>query len=148
MIVTHTPADGTIEQVSTLDLSAIESAEIEEVLGGVAWRAIEDQLRQQNPTAMRAVLWAVRKRAAPDLAFASVDVPKWKMRLKARLERHEIDEILTNIMSEALAKSEDAAIDAMLPHFRKLAHDQGDIEPALDALGKGHLVPGRQASGD
>lgn len=140
MIITHTPADGTVEQVSTNDLSAIESADIEEVLGGTAWRVIEDRLRGQDPTAMRAVLWAARKRDDAALKFASVDVPGWRRRLKARVDREEIDEVLNNIVSEALAKSEDAAIDAMLPHLRKLAHDQTDVQAALDALGKGHLA--------
>ncbi|MFE9296598.1 hypothetical protein [Streptomyces niveus] len=140
MIITYTHPDGTVEQTSTNDLSAIESAAVEEVMGGTAWRVIEDRLRGQDPTAMRAVLWAVRKRDDAGLKFSSVDVPGWRRRLTCRIEREEIDEVLDNIVAEALAKSEDAAIDAMLPHFRKLAHNKDDITAALDALGKGHLV--------
>lgn len=148
MIITHTQTDGTLEQVSTNDLSAIESADIEEAMGGTAWRVIEDQLRGQDPTAMRAVLWASRKRAEPTLRFGDVDVPGWRRRLKARLEREEIDDVLENLMAEALAASEDSAIEAMLPHLRKLAEDPGDIEGALDALGKGHLVTAPAVSAD
>ncbi|MEU2764252.1 hypothetical protein [Streptomyces sp. NPDC007094] len=148
MIITYTQADGTVERVSTLDLSAIESADIEEAMGGTAWRVIEDQLRGQDPTAMRAVLWAVRRRTEPTSKFSEFDVPGWRRRLKARIEREEIDDVLENILAEALAASEDSAIESVLPHLRKLAEDTGDIEAALNALGKGHLVTAPAVSED
>ncbi|MFE2046893.1 hypothetical protein ACFXAZ_39515, partial [Streptomyces sp. NPDC059477] len=74
--------------------------------------------------------------------------PGWRYRLRARIERAEIDEMLTNIMREALATSQDSGIDALQPHLRKLADDPGDVERALDALGKGHLVRRPTDSGD
>ncbi|MFS0697753.1 hypothetical protein [Streptomyces nitrosporeus] len=148
MIVTYTQADGTVEQISTDDLSAIESADIEGAMGGTAWRDVEDRLRAQDPTAMRAVLWAVRKRSEPGLHFGDFDVPGWRRRLKARIDRPEIDDVLENLLAEALAASEDSAIDAMVPHLRKLAHDQGDVTAALEAVGKGHLVKARADSAD
>ncbi|MGW1546609.1 hypothetical protein [Streptomyces sp. NPDC002346] len=141
MIVSYTQTDGSVERVSTDDLSALESAAIEEVMGDTPWRFIEDKLRGQDPTAMRAVLWAFRRRTDPDLKFAEFDVPGWRRRLAARIERSEIDEVLTNLMAEALASSEDSAIDAVVPHLRKLAQDRADVDAALTALGKGHLVP-------
>lgn len=146
MIITYRHDDGTTEQVSTDELSAIESADIEEVLNGTPWRQIEDQLRAQDPSSMRAVLWAFRRRQQKDLAFAAFDVPGWRRRLSARIERAEIDDVLESLVTEALANNEDAAVDAMLPHLRKLAHQQSDVDAALDALGKGHLVKGLEAS--
>jgi hypothetical protein len=146
MIISYTQDDGSVERVSTDDLSAIEAAAIEEAMGDTPWRFIEDKLRGQDPTAMRAVLWAVRKRTEPDLQFSAFDVPGWRRRLTARIERPEIDDVLTNLVTEALAKNEDSAIDAMLPHLRKLAHDQADVDAALNALGKGHLVAAREDS--
>lgn len=143
MIIAYKQDDGTVEEVSTDGLSAIESADIEEVLGDVPWRQIEDRLRGQDPTAMRAVLWAFRRRTDKALKFAEFDVPGWRRRLTARIERTEIDDVLENLMAEALANGEDSAIDAMLPHMRKLAYDKADIPAALEALGKGHLVHGR-----
>lgn len=148
MIIAYKQDDGSVERVSTDDLSALEAAAIEEAMGDIPWRAIEDRLRAQDPTAMRAVLWAVRRREKPELQFAEFDVPGWRRRLSARIERAEIDEVLNNIMAEALAKSEDSAIDAVAPHLRKLAENRDDVDAALDALGKGHLVPGRQDSED
>ncbi|WP_409469059.1 hypothetical protein [Streptomyces sp. HC307] len=146
MIISCKKDDGSVERVSTDDLSALEAAAIEEAMGDTPWRAIEDRLRAQDPTAMRAVLWAFRRREQPGLAFAEFDVPGWRRRLSARIERAEIDEVLSNIMAEALAKSEDSAIDAVVPHLRKLADNRSDIDAALDALGKGHLVRHRQDS--
>ncbi|MFD5251336.1 hypothetical protein ACFWM5_00635 [Streptomyces bobili] len=146
MIITYKQDDGTEERHSTDELSAIEAAAIEDAMDGVPWLHLEDRLRGQDPTAMRAVLWAFRRRDQKDLAFADFDVPGWRRRLTVRIERFEIDDVLNNVMAEALAKSEDSAIDALLPHLRKLAHDRADVDRALDDLGKGHLVPGRQDS--
>ncbi len=143
MIITYVQDGDTTERVSTGDLSAIEAAAIEEAIGGVPWRVIEDRLRLQDPTAMRAVLWAVRRRDEPELKFPDFDVPGWRHRLRARIERFEIDETLANMMRDALAKNQDSAIDAMLPHFRRLAENQDDIDQALEDLGKGHLVKSR-----
>ncbi|MFF1960991.1 hypothetical protein ACFVWX_28955 [Streptomyces sp. NPDC058220] len=148
MIITYRHDDGTVEQLSSEELSAIESADIEEAMGGTPWREVEDRLRAQDPTAMRAVLWAVRKRTETGLQFGAFDVPGWRRRLTARLERTEIDDVLGNIVAEALAKNEDAAIDSMLPYMRKLAHDRADIDAALDALGKGHLAAAPADSAD
>lgn len=145
MIITYKLDDGTEERYTTDDLSALEAAAIEEAMDGIPWRSVEDQLRGQRPTAMRAVLWAFRRRADPTLAFSEFDVPGWKRRLKCRIERAEIDDVLDNLVATALANNEDAAIDAMLPHLRALAVDQADVDAALDALGKGHLVAGRTA---
>lgn len=147
MIITYTPGDNLPEErYSTDDLSAIEAAAIEEAVGDVPWRRIEDLLRGQDPTSLRAVLWAFRRREQAGLEFSKFDVPGWKRRLKARIDRAEIDDVLSNLVAEALANSEDAAIDSMLPHLRKLADDQADVDAALDAMGKGHLVAGREDS--
>jgi hypothetical protein len=144
MIITYVKPDGAEEHFSTDDLSAVEAAAIEEALGDVPWRGIEDRLRGQDPTAMRAVVWVFQRRQNPSLKFADFDIPGWKRRVWCRIERADIDDFLTGLMREALGKSEDSSIDAMLPHLRRLAHDQADVDAALDALGKGHLVQGRQ----
>lgn len=148
MIITHLQDDGTEVRLSTDDLSALEAAAIEEAMGDVPWRVVEGRLQGQDPTAMRAVLWAFRRREEPELQFATFDVPGWRRRLRARIDRGEIDEALTNVLREALAKSEDSTIDALAPHLRKLADDPADVDRALDDLGKGHLTRRHQASAD
>ncbi|MFF2650391.1 hypothetical protein [Streptomyces sp. NPDC058045] len=140
MIITYVQDDGSTEEVSTDDLSAIEAADVEQAMGETPWRQIEDLLRAQDPTAMRAVLWVFRRRGDKTLKFGEFDVPGWKRRLKARIERHEIDDALDSMLLEALGAGEDSAIDAMAPHLRRLAHDPADVDAALVALGKGHLA--------
>jgi len=140
VIVTYTQDDGTTERFDTDDLSALEAAAIEDALDDVPWRVIENRLQVQDPTALRAIVWAVRRREQPGLKFAEFDVPGWRRRLRARITREEISDALANIMREALAKSEDSMIDAVTPHLRKLAENPADVDAALDELGKGHLT--------
>ncbi|MFR0354172.1 hypothetical protein [Streptomyces sediminimaris] len=146
MIITYVQDDGTEERYTTDDLSALEAAAIEEAMGDTPWRFIEDQLRGQRPTAMRAVLWVFRRRTEPKLEFSEFDVPGWKRRMRCRIERFEIDDILDNLVQTALANNEDASINAMLPHLYSLAQNRADVDAALDALGKGHLAAGREDS--
>ncbi|CAL9665202.1 hypothetical protein SUDANB145_07126 (plasmid) [Streptomyces sp. enrichment culture] len=147
MIISFTQDDGTVEQLSTDDLSAREAAAIEEAMGGAQWQRIEALLQLQDPTALRAVVWAFRRREQKDLAFDDFDIPGWRRRLKARISRDEIEDALTNLMAKALSsKSEDTQIDLLTPHLRTLAADPADVDAALDGLGKGHLVRHRQDS--
>ncbi|MFI2911112.1 hypothetical protein ACG2OD_23135 [Streptomyces sp. PDY-4] len=148
MIITYTQDDGTVERIDTDALSALEAAAIEEAMDDVPWRAIEARLQAQDPTALRAIVWAVRRREQPALKFADFDVPGWRRRLKARLTRDEIGDALTNIMTEALSKNEDSMIDAVAPHLRKLADDPADVDRCLDDLGKGHLTRREKESAD
>jgi hypothetical protein len=148
VIITHVQDDGTELRLDTDDLSALEAAAIEEAMDDVPWRGVELRLQAQDPTAMRAVLWAFRRRDEPGLKFSEFDVPGWRRRLKARVTRPEIDEAFTNVMREALAKSQDSMIDALAPHMRKLADNPDDVDAALDALGKGHLARHHQDSED
>lgn len=148
MIITYTQDDGAVERLDTDALSALEAAAIEEAMDDVPWRAIEARLQAQDPTALRAIVWAVRRRDNPGLKFADFDVPGWRRRLRARLTRDEIGDALTNIMTEALSKNEDSMIDAVAPHLRKLADDPADVDRCLDDLGKGHLTRREKESAD
>ncbi|MBZ6175601.1 hypothetical protein KVH24_23090 [Streptomyces olivaceus] len=143
MIISFTRDDGTVEEVTTNELSAREAAAIEHAMGGTQWQRVEGLLRLQDPTALLAVLWAFRKREQPDLKFDDFDVPNWKRRLKAGTERSEIEDLFDNVIVQALGKSEDAQIDLMVPALKKGAHNPADVDDALEAVGKGHLVKHR-----
>ncbi|MFC7892680.1 hypothetical protein [Streptomyces sp. NPDC057381] len=147
MIISFTQDDGSIELLSTDDLSAREAAAVEKALGDIQWARVEALLQLQEPDALRAVVWAFRRREQPDLVFADFDVPGWRRRLKARLERSEIEDTLNNLIVQAISeRAEDTQIDRLTPHLRQLAADPADVDAALDGLGKGHLVHRRQAS--
>lgn len=130
MIVSYTHEDGTVEEVSTDDLSAVESAAVESATD-LEWDDVERALKSQRPGAMRAVLWAFRKRAQPQLRFSAFDVPAWKRRLKARLERDEILDLV-----ETLRKNQEGdAFEEMLGYMRDLAHDPDDVDWAVAETG-------------
>lgn len=130
MIVSYRHEDGTVEEVSTDGLSAVESGAIESVTGQ-EWGEVESALRGQSPTAMRAVLWAWRKRSVPSLRFSEFDLAGWKRRLKARLEREEIDELVESLRQDAEAG--DVDFEEMLNHMRTMAHDPQDVDRAVAA---------------
>lgn len=127
MIVTYTHDDGTVESVSTDELSAIEAAAIESCTG-MEWSEVDSALRTQSPTAMRAVLWAHRKRQQPTLRFSEFDVPRWRRRLKATLEYEEIRDFVATLYRD---KAGEAAFASMLKHMRLLAHDVADVDKAV-----------------
>lgn len=76
MIVSYTPEDG--EQAGQelhYDASRLRCGEVEAVEGATAlqWVEISQALRNQSPRAMRAVVWALRKRAEPTLRYSHFD---------------------------------------------------------------------------
>lgn len=128
MIVSYKREDDSVERVSTDDLSAIESAAIESATG-MEWDSVEQALKGQKPTAMRAVLWVFRKRQAPTLRFGEFDVPGWKRRLTVRLEREEILDLV-----EALRADQDSTeeqFDLMTGYLRTMADTPADVDWAL-----------------
>lgn len=140
MIVSYRQDDGTLLEVSTDDLSAIESSVIESATG-LDWDDVDTALRHQAPTAMRAVLWVFRKRQQPTLRFSEFDLPGWKRRTKAELEYAEILD-----MAEALMKNaEDGeVIERMTEHMRTMAHDTADVDKAFAEMapkGQGIATP-------
>lgn len=147
MIIAYTQDDGSVEHLSTEELTAREAAAIEQAMGDVQWQRVEALLQLQDPTALRAIVWAFRRREQPDLAFDNFDIAGWRRRLKARIVRAEIEDALNNLMLQAMSeKSEDTQIDLLTPHLRKLAMDPADVDAALDGLGKDHLVKRRRDS--
>jgi hypothetical protein len=131
VIVSYRQENGTVEEVSTDDLSAIESSVIESATG-MDWDDVDTALRQQAPTAMRAVLWVFRKRQQPTVRFSDFDLPGWKRRTKARLEYAEILD-----MVEALVKnpeSTDEIVERMTGFMRTMAHDEADVDKAFAEL--------------
>lgn len=138
MIVSYKHADGSVEEVSTDDLSAIESAAIESATG-LEWDDVERALKSQSPTAMRAVLWAFRKRQEPTLRFSAFDVAGWKRRLKARLEREELLDLVEGLRKEKDPSDEE--FEEFLGYMRTLAHDPADVDWAVAETAPKALAP-------
>ncbi|MFF3891398.1 hypothetical protein [Streptomyces sp. NPDC001914] len=131
MIVSYRLDDGTLEEVSTDDLSAIEASVIESATG-LDWDDVDGALRLQQPTAMRAVLWVFRKRLQPTLRFSEFDLPGWKRRTKARLEYPEIRDMVESLKKNPEATDE--VVEQMTRHMRNMAHDEADVDRAFQEL--------------
>ncbi|MCX4576524.1 hypothetical protein OHB41_25795 [Streptomyces sp. NBC_01571] len=129
MIVSYRQEDGTVEEVSTDDLSAIESSVIESATG-LDWDDVDTALRHQAPTAMRAVLWVFRKRQQPTLRFSEFDLPGWKRRTKAQLEYAEIFDMVEALMKNP--EMTDELVEGMTKHMRVMAYDPADVDRAFD----------------
>lgn len=130
MIVSYTPVDGPVEEVSTDDLSAIESSVIESATG-LDWDDVEKALKGQSPTAMRAVLWAFRKRTEPTLRFSAFDVPGWKRRLKASLEYEDILDLVEGLRETQAQDPDEDGFEQMLKYMRTMAHTPADVDRAV-----------------
>ncbi|MER5912315.1 hypothetical protein ABT124_17925 [Streptomyces sp. NPDC001982] len=130
MIVSYDHGDR-VEEYSTDDLATIESAEVERVTG-LDWDDVETALKSQKPAVMSAIIWVFRKRQTAGLRFADFSLPQWKRRLKARLEYHEILDLLEGVRDNP-AFGEDAIEDAAR-NCRVLAHNPDDVDRALTEM--------------
>ncbi|WP_405794120.1 hypothetical protein [Streptomyces sp. NBC_01506] len=144
MIVSYKSPEGGAEQVETDDLSAKESADIE-VVTELEWTDVEDALRRQKPTAMRAVLWIFRRRATPGLLFSQCDVPGWKRRLTAKMNTDETRDWIDALRTSHGEDSEEFA--DLMSAVRIAAHESVDVDKALAKPGKAPAPVGPEESG-
>lgn len=142
MILIYEPADGPAERYDLDEMSAVESEAVERVTG-VKWPQVEQDLREQSPTALRAVLWAWRKRQTPTLRYADFDVPGWRKRLRARLSAEEVAE-LVEAVDQQYGDNEANHAQA-LRELRAVAEDPADVDRAADGSAP-KAAPSRAAS--
>lgn len=141
MIVSYTH-DDRVESYSTQDLSTMESAEVERVTG-LEWEQVERALKEQKPLAMSAIVWVFRRRQTGGLRFADFDLPQWKRRLKARLEREEILDLLEGVQ---LQFGDEEALEDAAKNLRVLAHKPDDVDWALAEMAPKAPAPAPQTS--
>ncbi|MEU3899734.1 hypothetical protein [Streptomyces sp. NPDC045251] len=121
--------DDRVEEYSTQDMATIESAEVERVTG-LEWDDVETALKAQKPLAMSAIIWVFRRRQEAGLKFDGFSLPQWKRRLKARLEREELLDLLEGVRENL---GEDQVQEAARS-CRVLAHRPDDVDSVLAEL--------------
>lgn len=131
MLLIHEPKDGPKERYD-LDELAAKEAEIVERVTDKKWPTIEQELQQQSPTVMCAVLWVWRKRQQPTLRYADFDVPNWRKRLKVRLTAEEVADVVKALEEEGLEEDSTDYVQTMR-ELRILAEDPEDIQRAFEA---------------
>ncbi|MFJ8871094.1 hypothetical protein ACIRD6_35745 [Streptomyces sp. NPDC102473] len=72
MIVEYTPEGGEPERYNARKLLSSEAAAVGRALG-MKWPEVKEALGEDDPEAMRAVAWVMRKRQEPQLRFSDFD---------------------------------------------------------------------------
>lgn len=145
MYLTYTAPDGAVERYDIDDLAALEAEAIEAVLD-LDWEMVEQDLMSQKPGAMRAVLWAFRKRDDPELRFAGFDVAGWRKALRVKLTRADIDDLIDD--NDTRLGGEDSPERLKWRYqLRKVADNVADVDAALGTGPKGEAVSGPSESG-
>lgn len=121
--------DDRVEEYSTQDMATIESAEVERVTG-LEWDDVETALKSQKPAVMSAIVWVFRRRQEAGLKWDGFSLPQWKRRLKARLEREEILDLLEGVR-ENLGQEQ---VEEAARQCRVLAHNPDDVDSVLAEL--------------
>ncbi|MEU7400707.1 hypothetical protein [Streptomyces sp. NPDC044948] len=134
--------DDRVEEYSTQDMATIESAEVERVTS-LEWDDVETALKAQKPAAMSAIIWVFRRRQEAGLKFDGFSLPQWKRRLKARLEREEILDLLEGVRENVGEEH----VDEAARQCRILAHKPDDVDSVLAELAdpKGKKTTGKTA---
>lgn len=72
MIVEYTPAGGNAERYDVRKLLTSEASAVSRALG-MRWPEVKEGLSEDDPEAMRAIAWVMRKRQDPQLKYGDFD---------------------------------------------------------------------------
>ncbi|MFI8962047.1 hypothetical protein ACIGO8_08020 [Streptomyces sp. NPDC053493] len=96
MLIVYTPAGG---EAAHFDLRSIRTAEASIISRALdtTWRKVKELLADDDPEAMRAVAWAVKKRSEPTLRLADFD--PLVDELTVRLDKTEVEQWATEAVA-------------------------------------------------
>lgn len=137
MLLVHKPADKPEVRYDLDEITAKEGGEIERVLE-LPWGQVEEQLRDQAPSAMLAVLWVFRRRNEPGLRYGAVDVPGFRKRLSVKLSDEEVSDMVEEISRQV--EDENARQD-VFRFLRKVADNPEAVDNALSGDGPKASLP-------
>lgn len=98
MIIVYTPEGGEPEQYDARSLRTSEASIVQRT-AGMKWGEVEEGLGADDPEAMRAVVWVLRKRVDPSLRYGDFDPMVSEM--TSRMDRREVTEYLENAFRAA-----------------------------------------------
>ncbi|GAA1502206.1 hypothetical protein [Streptomyces synnematoformans] len=132
MLLIYSPADSDVERHDIDKLTAVEAGAVESALE-LPWATVEDNLRENAPMAMLAVLWVFRKRQEPTLRFAGFDVPDFRGSLRVAFSADEVVDLVIE-MDQSVPEGHPER-EAAFRHLRRLAADESDVDTALEGVG-------------
>ncbi|MFF4166869.1 hypothetical protein [Streptomyces sp. NPDC001741] len=125
MIVEYTPEGGEPIQYNVRKLLSSEAAAVARTLG-MTWPEVKEGLTEDDPEAMRAIAWVVRKRDEQGLRFSDFDPSIDE--LAAKWDRKEIDAFVSEAVK---VQGKDAERDVFLRSLVRNAADPGHAEALI-----------------
>ncbi|MEW1551571.1 hypothetical protein [Streptomyces tsukubensis] len=134
MIIIHTPPDGEEQQY---DAEALRVSEISiaQRTTDRTWGALKASLYEDDPEAMRVVVWLLRKRTEPSLRYGDFD-PVAK-ELVARMDRDEITAYVTASVEQVRREAPEvtgALLAVALREVPQMAADPEHARTLVDQL--------------
>lgn len=121
MIIVYTPEVGEVEQFNVRKILTSEASIVANTVG-MSWAQIKGALAEDDPAALRGIVWAMKKRTNPTLRFKEFDPPLEE--LVAKWDRREIADYI------AEAYRVEATDEERADAFRILVRNAVDIEEA------------------
>lgn len=142
MIIVYTPEGGEPEQYDARSLRTSEASIVQRT-AGMKWGEIEQGLESDDPEAMRAVVWVLKKRAEPSLRYGDFDPLVGEM--TSRMDRREVTEYVENAfrMAETDPDVDREQVAGVLQRIVKVA---ADPEHAEQLIAEMRQVPKEQPS--
>ncbi|NUT11018.1 MAG: hypothetical protein HOQ38_11120 [Nonomuraea sp.] len=93
MIIVYTPEGGEPQQYDARSLRTSEASIVQRT-AGMKWGEVEQGLDSDDPEAMRAIVWVLKKRDQPSLRYGDFDPLIGEM--TSRMDRREVTEYVEN----------------------------------------------------
>lgn len=96
MLIVHTPAGGEVEQFDIRSVRVNEASIVSRAMDKT-WKQIKERLADDDPEAMQAVAWVIKKRSEPALRLS--DFNPVADELAVRLDKSEVENWVTEAMA-------------------------------------------------
>ncbi|RSN13738.1 hypothetical protein DMH25_08075 [Streptomyces sp. WAC 01325] len=140
MIIVYTPEGGEPEQYDARSLRTSEASIVQRT-AGMKWGEVEQGLDSDDPEAMRAIVWVLKKRAEPSLRYGDFDPLIGEM--TSRMDRREVTEYVENAF-RVVDTDPDVTRDqvaAIVQRIIKVAADPEHAEQLIAEMQQGPKEP-------
>lgn len=136
MIIEYTPEGGEPEHYDARSLRTSEASIVQRTVG-MKWAQVEEGLESDDPEAMRAIVWVLRKRSEPSLRYGDFDPLIGEM--TSRMDRREVTEYVENAfrMAETDPDVDRAAVAEVLQRIVKVSIDPEHAEQLIAEMQQG-----------
>ncbi|MGW6418848.1 hypothetical protein [Streptomyces sp. NPDC055055] len=142
MLIVHTPADGEAERFDHRSVRTSEASIVSRTLGKT-WKQIKELLADDDPEAMRAIVWVLKKRSTPSLRYDDFD--PMLSELTTRLDQQEIEEWVEAAITGAPAELTPEEMEQALGFIVEMADDVEHARASIRRLAAAGKDPAGQS---